>query len=236
MKPNKVKWFFLVLTAFLILGIPFKVMVLIEGFTEIRPVNAIPPVAGLICGPVGALACGVGNVIADIFGTFNATSLLGFFGNLIAAYLPYRLWYIYADESPNLHRGIHILQYVFICFSAALTVAWVLSFGLYYGLGEWIEHIYTYVFFNNFGFSVGLGMPVLIMLTAEDVHIACVPGPKRYVLLKNKKARRIVPLLYTAAMAAVLIGVCVFHLSPGKNIWMPVLSLLGFIGVIMISV
>lgn len=91
MKLSKQKQFFIVFAAFLALGIPFKVMVLVEGFTEVRPVNALPPIAGMICGPLGALACGVGNMIADLFGTFNGTSVLGFFGNMAAAYLPYRM-------------------------------------------------------------------------------------------------------------------------------------------------
>ena len=91
MKLSRVKRFFIVFAAFLAVGIPFKVMVLIEGFTEVRPVNAIPPVAGLICGSWGALACGFGNLIADLFGTFNGSSVLGFFGNMAGAYLPYRL-------------------------------------------------------------------------------------------------------------------------------------------------
>ena len=107
MKLSKPKQFFIVLAAFLVLGIPFKVMVLVEGFTEVRPVNALPPIAGMICGPLGALACGVGNMIADLFGTFNGTSVLGFFGNMAAAYLPYRLWHIYSDEQPNLHKNIN---------------------------------------------------------------------------------------------------------------------------------
>ena len=170
------------LAAFLVLGIPFKVMVLVEGFTEVRPVNSLPPIAGMICGPLGALACGVGNMIADLFGTFNGTSVLGFFGNMAAAYLPYRMWHIYSDEQPNLHKNTNILKYVLICFSAALSVSWILGFGLYYFFGTWIEEIYTYVLFNNFGFSVGLGAPLLIMLSSDDVNIACAQGPKRYLI------------------------------------------------------
>ena len=91
MQLKKGKQFFITLAAFLILGISFKVMVLVEGLTEVRPVNAIPPVAGLLCGPVGAAACGIGNLLADMAGTFSASSLLGVIGNFLAAYMPYRL-------------------------------------------------------------------------------------------------------------------------------------------------
>jgi energy-coupling factor transport system substrate-specific component len=232
MKLSKRRQFFIVLAAFLVLGIPFKVMVLVEGFTEVRPVNAIPPLAGLICGPVGALACGLGNLIADWFGTFNSTSILGFFGNFIAAYLPFRMWHIYSDEQPNLHKNINILKYVLICFTTALTVSWLLGFGLNYFFGTWIEQIYTFVFFNNFGFSVGLGMPVFIMLDSDDVQISCVEKPKHYLFLKNGRMRKSIPAIYTVIMTVILLCILGFHVSPAGNIPLAVLSALGLCGLL----
>lgn len=231
MEFTKKKMFFIVLVAFLILGIPFKVMVLIEGFTEVRPVNAIPPLAGLIAGPVGALACGIGNVLTDLFGTFNENSILGLFGNFFAAYVPYRLWYIYSDEKPNVHKNINILKYVFISFSAALTVAWTLGYGLYYVFGQWIENVYIYIFFNNFGFSIALGLPVFIMLTTDEINIKCVPGPKRYFFLKNEKLRKTIPVLYTILMSVFLIGVCGFHADPSKH---PVTGVMSAAGAVLL--
>ena len=234
--PNTLTWkrFFVVLGAFLVLGIPFKVMVLIEGFTEVRPVNAIPPISGLICGPIGAVAVGVGNVIADLFGTFSVSSVLGFFGNIVAAYLPYRLWYMYSPEEPNVHNNKNLLKYILICFFSAATVAWILGFGLYYFFGQWIEEIYTYVAYNNFGFSIGLGLPLFIMLTSDDVKISCVPGPKKYYLLKNMRLRKIVPVIHAAVMAAVFIAVAVFHFTPATNHWLHMLSVVGMLGLVLI--
>lgn len=236
MKLSKPKQFFIVLAAFLVLGIPFKVMVLVEGFTEVRPVNSLPPIAGMICGPLGALACGVGNMIADLFGTFNGTSVLGFFGNMAAAYLPYRLWHIYSDEQPNLHKNTNILKYVLICFSAALSVSWILGFGLYYFFGTWIEEIYTYVLFNNFGFSVGLGAPLLIMLTSDDVNIACAQGPKRYLILKNEKMKKSIPVIHTLIMAVIMVFILVFHFSPADSITLGILTVAGVLGMVAISI
>ena len=34
-----------------------------------------------------------------------------------------------------------------------MLVAWILSFGLYMLGGTWMENIYTYVFWNELGFS-----------------------------------------------------------------------------------
>lgn len=236
MRLSKPAGFLTVLAAFLTLGIPFKVMVLVEGFTEVRPVNALPPVAGMIFGPTGALACGVGNVIADLFGTFNATSLLGLFGNFAAAYLPYRMWHIYSDEEPNLHKNGNILKYVLICFTAALSVSWFLGLGLYYFFGTWVEQVYAYVFFNNLGFSIGLGMPLFIMLSSEDVKMRCAMGPKRYWILRNKKLRKLTPVLYTAALAVIMVSVLVFHDTPAGNPVMGVCSVLALCGMAMICI
>lgn len=236
MKFSKAKQFFIVLIAFLALGIPFKVMVLVEGFTEVRPVNAIPPIAGMMFGPIGALACGIGNVIADLFGTFNATSILGLFGNFAAAYLPYRMWHIYSDEEPNLHKNKNILKYALICFTAALSVSWFLGLGLYYFFGTWVEQIYTYIFFNNFGFSIGLGMPLFIMLSSEDVNIQCAPKPKKYLILRNETLRKFVPAAYTAVLAVIMVLVLVFHDTPEDNCVMAVCSALGICGMIAICV
>ena len=236
MKFSKAKQFFIVLIAFLALGIPFKVMVLVEGFTEVRPVNAIPPIAGMMFGPIGALACGIGNVIADLFGTFNATSILGLFGNFAAAYLPYRMWHIYSDEEPNLHKNKNILKYALICFTAALSVSWFLGLGLYYFFGTWVEQIYTYIFFNNFGFSIGLGMPLFIMLSSEDVNIQCAPKPKKYLILRNETLRKFVPAAYTAVLAVIMVLVLVFHDTPAGNSAMAVCSALGICGMIAICV
>ncbi len=190
MRLSKTKQFFLTLAAFLVLGISFKVMVLVEGLTEVRPVNAIPPAAGLLFGPVGALACGIGNLLADMAGTLSAGSVLGVIGNFTAAYLPYRLWYLRSEEKPNLHSGKNIIKYIVISAVSAVTVASILFFGLYVLQGVWMEQIFIIVFFNNLGFSIGLGMPIIIILTSEGINVDCCPPPGKKMRRKNSAEMR----------------------------------------------
>lgn len=234
MKLKNWQLFAIVFCAFVVLGAPFKVMVLVEGLTEVRPVNGIPPVAGLLAGPVGALACGLGNVAADLFGTFDATSILGLAGNFCAAFVPYRLWHIYSLDAPNVHKGKNILLYIQISLSAALTVAWICGFGLYYVFGLWIESIYTYIFFNNLGFSIVLGLPLFIMLTSREVQVLPFAAPKRYVLLKNARLRRALPVVYTALMLVLCVGVVGFHLTPAASSLFTALSAVCALGLIAI--
>jgi energy-coupling factor transport system substrate-specific component len=188
-------------------------MTLVEGLTEVRPVNAIPPVAGLAFGPVGALACGIGNVAADLVSGFGWPSVLGLIGNAAAAWLPYKLWHLFRNEPPNLRKISNILIYAAISLVNAFTTAWLLSFGLQAFFGTWIETIYTYVLYNNLGFSVMLGMPILIIITSDSVRLGLEPVP-RGPLERFKKTRRIAAAAYTAIMAAICACILVFHMSP----------------------
>jgi energy-coupling factor transport system substrate-specific component len=83
-----------VLTAasFAAILIPFKGLPLIPGYTELRPANVIPLVFGLLFGPAGAWGAAFGNLIGDFFGTLGIGSFFGFWGNFLAAYLPYKMW------------------------------------------------------------------------------------------------------------------------------------------------
>lgn len=237
MKISKGKQFAITLAAFLVLGISFKVMVLIDGLTEVRPVNAIAPVAGLLCGWVGALACALGNLLADMTGTLSPVSILGVIGNFVAAYLPYRLWYMLSDrklpgERPNLHSGRNILRYIVISLIAAMTVAWILSFGMYLFWGIWIEKMCVYIFWNNLGFSIGLGMPLLIILTSKGIHVESCAPPRKYLLLRKAAVCRIVCMGYLCLLLLLTASVLFGHLDPAVEFWMKPISALALAGLI----
>ena len=48
--------------------VPFKVVPLIPGVTELRPANAIPVVCSFLFGPAAAWGSAIGNMIGDFFG------------------------------------------------------------------------------------------------------------------------------------------------------------------------
>ena len=212
--PGNRSRFFITFSAFVVLGVTFKVMVLVEGLTEIRPVNAIPQVAGLLAGPVGAAACWIGNLVSDLAGTLSFRSILGMIANFIAAYLPYRLWHSFSNEEPNVHSGKNMLLYCMIAFVTAMTAAWILAFGLYVFFDAWMPEIYQYVFFNNFGFSVGLGMPLLILFTSDAICIKCQPRPQKQRLLHSKYVRFMISAAYLLLMLILLGGIVFAGHSP----------------------
>lgn len=191
---------------FIGMAVPFKVMVLIEGFTEVRPVNAVPVVVGLLLGPAGAWGCAIGNLIADLFGTFSKASLLGFIGNFLAAYLPYKLWHtIKNGEKPNVKSGPNLAIYIALSAISSLTVSIFLACGLDVWLKLWIKDIFYIVLYNNFGFPVVLGLPVFIVLTSDAHQFEPWMPPRNGVRAGRKTTARALGLIMVAAQIAILI-------------------------------
>jgi len=189
----------LCIVVFIGMAVPFKVMVLIEGFTEVRPVNAVPVVVGLLLGPAGAWGCAIGNLVADLFGTFSKASILGFIGNFIAAYLPYKLWYLTGrKETPNVKSYTNIIKFVLIVAIAALATALIIACGLDLLLGMWVPQIFWIIIFNDVGFPLLIGLPVFIVLTSKESTLQ-ITLPIRG--LGNEKGKR------TFLVNYVLIGV-----------------------------
>jgi energy-coupling factor transport system substrate-specific component len=71
--------------------VPFKVIPLIPGVTELRPGNAIPVVCSFLFGPAAGWGSAIGNMIGDFFGGVGPGDIFGFFGNLAYGYIPYKL-------------------------------------------------------------------------------------------------------------------------------------------------
>ncbi len=81
--------------------LPFKALVIIPGFAEVRPGVAIPIVCGMLFGPAAAWGSAFGNVIGDIAGgMLSLGSIFGFVGNFLLAYLPYRVWRTVRGAAP----------------------------------------------------------------------------------------------------------------------------------------
>ena len=76
--------------------VPFKVVPLIPGVTELRPANAIPVVCSFLFGPAAAWGSAIGNMIGDFFGGVGPGDIFGFFANLFYGYIPYKAWSIVA--------------------------------------------------------------------------------------------------------------------------------------------
>ena len=155
-----------VLTAgiFAAILIPFKGIPLVPGVTELRPANVIPVVFGLLFGPAGAWGAAFGNLIGDFFGTLGVGSFFGFWGNFLAAYLPYKMW-------RNLPVGgltCHLPRFILAVLLGAAGCALVVGFGLEAVKLLPFSVIAVAVFINNALIALILG-PLLLRLLEPRV-------------------------------------------------------------------
>jgi len=110
--------------------IPFKVLPIIPGVTELRPANAMPVVCSLLFGPAGAWGAALGNVIGDFFGGIGPGDLFGFVGNFIYGFIPYRAWEALTDSDPVPRSPLGWIAFVFVVAVASASCAFTIGWGL----------------------------------------------------------------------------------------------------------
>ncbi|MGI6069842.1 MAG: SpoIIE family protein phosphatase [Blautia sp.] len=158
---------------FLVIAAPFRALLsLVPGVTEVRPANMIPPVLGLIWGPAAAWGITIANAISDILVSHSGFSVWfpGMIINFFFAYLPYKLWYSFSSKRgdtlrPNLNSVSEILRFIYVCFidSLVTTVLLALLFEIL-GFQSFTSSVLL-LFFNNFDFTIVLGIPVILILS-----------------------------------------------------------------------
>lgn len=115
--------------------VPFKSVVLIPGFTEIRPASLIPVISGLLFGPAGAWGSAIGNLAGDCFGTLSIGSIFGFFGNLLYSYLSYKLWSAIGfkgtqNRPPLINSARKLIHFGIVSLTASAACAALIAWGI----------------------------------------------------------------------------------------------------------
>ena len=167
-KPRNI--FILVAVMFAILSASINVMTFAGGYSQLRPVNAIPAPVGMIFGPVGALGCAIGNLLGDTvrIETLQGTVVLGFIANFLVSYIPYKIWRAIDGDVVDVHSWKKIGLFVWSVVLSCLSCALFLGFGLEVIFGQQYLGLISIIFFNNLTFTMALGFPVLIVLTSSD--------------------------------------------------------------------
>jgi len=147
--------------------IPFKAIPLIPGFTEIRPGNVVPVVAGLLFGPPAAWGCAFGNLIADFFGTIGPGSFFGFIGNFLLAYVPYRLWRMLSPRHRATGVASQAVLYVIVAVVGSMTCAVVIGWGCEMLKLAPYAFLTAVITINNAAAAIILGPLVLPLLYAR---------------------------------------------------------------------
>ena len=165
--------------------IPFKVLPLIPGVTELRPGNAIPVVCSLLFGPAGAWGAALGNLIGDFFGGIGPGDLFGFAGNFLYGLVPYHAWRALTDADPVPRTLPQWAAFVGVVALAAGACALVIGWGLnLFGFVPFAV-LGNVIFFNNFLMSAVLA-PLLLRAVYPRVKDAGLriddlapPAPRR---------------------------------------------------------
>ncbi len=159
-----------ILACYVMLGASIRVMDFAGGLSSVRPQNAIPTTAGILAGPVGALVCALGNFIADMFwlNVYGRTALIGVVANFLAAFIPWKVWRSLSGRMPDAHSWKNILIFIWAAFLGNITCAWVLSFGLQIFFPRRFEPLMIGAFWNNFIFTIALGLPLFIVITSGE--------------------------------------------------------------------
>nr|MCR4687047.1 transporter [Lachnospiraceae bacterium] len=83
----------LLILFYLMVAIPFKVMVVIPGFADIRPVTLLGPIYGLYFGIPGCIIFALMNLVMDIVGdSLRWSSLAGLAANLLGPFFILMFW------------------------------------------------------------------------------------------------------------------------------------------------
>ena len=149
--------------------IPFKGLVIVPGFTTVRPANVLPIVLSLLFGPAAAWGSAFGNLFADAFGgTLTWGSAFGFVGNFFYGFVAYRLWgnlgALSSGEEPDMRSLRQLVEYLIVALVAAAGTGAIIGWGLdVLGLLPF-SVLATIITVNNFLPAAVLGPPLLYLL------------------------------------------------------------------------
>ncbi len=161
--------FAILLAVYLIVSLPFKVLTVIPGFTDIRPVNMLVPAYGIFFGIPGCLAFGVGNLISDIAADeLRWTSIAGFISNFAYPYVLYLLYTRLSKKPFSLRTGKDLILFVLAIIACSIMEWLILApavHAVYPDVDIWV--FTASVLFNSIAFPVALAIPLIILIQEE---------------------------------------------------------------------
>ena len=190
---RKTMLFFALLVVYLIIAIPFKVLVIIPGFTDIRPVNILIPVYGIFFGIPGCLAFAFGNLIGDIVSdSLRISSIAGFVANFLYPFMLYLIWTKIRKKPFHLRTWPIIFGMAGSLLAGSIMMTIVITPTVAYFYQEVDIVIFAIsVFANTFFYPFCFAIP-FIMLIQEELGYKPL-GPRK--IGKHRAKRRAKPAL-----------------------------------------
>lgn len=159
----------ILLLVYLIVALPFKVMSVIPGFTDIRPVSLLQPVYGVFFGIPGCLAFAIGNLIGDIFSdSLRWSSIAGFAANFAGPFLFYLFCNMLSKTPFSLRTGKSLLKQIAVTAVSAIAQAALITPAVVLIYPEVSGLIFAVtVMLNGSVFPIVLGIPLMILMQEE---------------------------------------------------------------------
>ena len=149
--------------------LPFKIVSIVPGITEIRPGAALPVFFSIFFGPAAAWGACFGNTIGDVLGgTIGPGTIAGFFGNFLYGFVPYRILRAFSKSQEELFsiKGGSVLVFAIILASALCALPIALGVDL---IGFPFDLVVHTIFLNNVLVSVVL-VPLLIKALGKRIR------------------------------------------------------------------
>ena len=161
--------FFALVLVYLILAVPFRVMVVIPGFTEIRPVQLLKPVYGIFFGIPGCLAFAVGNLIGDLLSdSLKWSSIAGFAANFVGPFVFWLFWRRFSKMPFFLRTGKDLLKLLAVTVVSAALEALLITPTVMLAYTDVNAVLFAEtVFLNGTVFPLLLGIPLMILMQEE---------------------------------------------------------------------
>lgn len=154
---------------YLIVSVPFKVMEIIPGFTDIRPVSMLMPVYGIFFGIPGCIAYAVGNLITDIVSdSLRWSCIAGFAANFIGPFCYYLFWIRLSKQEFHLKEAKNIFRHILLIIVDALLVAGIITPFVALSYPEVNAVLFfVMVLINSTAFPIFIGIPLIILMQDE---------------------------------------------------------------------
>ena len=188
---RKVVLFCALLFVYLLISLPFKVLQLIPGFTDVRPVCMLQPVYGVFMGLPGCLAFAVGNLIGDIASdSLRWSSIAGFIGNFVYPFLMYLIWIRLRKKPFNLRTGKSVAAFIATIILCALVQTAIITPTVAYFYPE-VDAVFfaATVFCNATIYPVAFSIPFMILLQ-EELDFVPISYRNRFELGLSKRLPR----------------------------------------------
>lgn len=161
--------FIMLLAAYLVISLPFKVLSIIPGFTDARPVTMLMPVYGIFFGLPGCFAFAVGNLISDIASdSLRWSSIAGFIGNFANPFLMYLFWTQLRKKPFSLRKKRVVAGFILSIVVCGLIQSLIISpaVSLLYPEVDIMLFAITVVA-NTTLFPIGFAIPFIILIQEE---------------------------------------------------------------------